>query len=205
MEMRGRAPEKMKMVRYLTRIGVIALTALLLSITPVVHANEFGDRTDIAVDLLIRGSSEVDIHATGGSKLDVSLREPGEAHIYIGDDPETVIDIHITGHGEVDADISGACIVNVKIEGTSEVRIDTGDEVKLNVEASDESQVLIKGQNPDEPAGDQESRDDDLSGDLGNQSSNLEDDVSRLNPYVVIISAAFPAVGVLTFIIIGLL
>ncbi|MBA7584051.1 hypothetical protein ES708_26003 [subsurface metagenome] len=171
------------MVRYVTRIGVIALiAALLLSTTLVVHANEFGDTTDIAVDLLIRGGSEVDIHATGGSELDVSIREPGEAHIYIGDDPKTVIDIHITGHGEVDVEISGACMVNLKIEGPSEVHIDAGDEVDLNIEASDESQVFLDDQSLDNPA--------------------QKPDEPAQGSVVPVISGIFPAAGLLAFFLI---
>jgi hypothetical protein len=121
-------------------------------------------------------------------------------------DPDMKIDVGISG-GDVKVDISasGPAELNVEAKGPAQVSIDAGDEVKLNVEASDESQILIEGQGIDEPAGDQETGDDDPSGDLDNQSSNLDDYTSRLNPYVVIISAAFPVLGVLTFIIIGLL
>ena len=120
-------------------------------------------------------------------------------------DSDVVIDIGVSGDVEVDIDASGPCELNVGVEGPSEVAIDAGDEVDLNVEASDESQILIEEQGIDEPAGDQESRDDDLSGDLDNESLNLQDGMSELNPYVAIISVAFPAAGLLTFIIIGLL
>ena len=132
---------------------------------------------------------------------------------------DTVIDIGIDGNLKVDIDASGPAELNVEAKGPAQVSIDAGDEVKLNVEASDESQVIIKGQGVDEPAGDPETADDNLyqpgggqqytdddpSGNLGQQTSSLDDYTSRLNPYVVIISAAFPVLGVLTFIIIGLL
>jgi len=121
-------------------------------------------------------------------------------------DSDTVIDIGVNGDVKVDIDASGPAELNVGVQGPSEVNIDAGDEVKLNVEASDEPQVFIKGQGIDEPAGYQESGENNPSGDLHNESLNLEeDDVWRWNPYVVIISAAFPVLGVLTFIIIGLL
>jgi hypothetical protein len=134
--------------------------------------------------------------------------------------PDAVIDVGISGGGvAVDIDVSGPCELNVRVEGPSKVNIDAGEEVDLNVEASDASQVFIKGQGLDEPAGVPETADDNLyqpgagqqdtdndpSGNLGQQTSSLDDYVSRLNPYVVIISAAFPVLGVLTFIIIGLL
>lgn len=146
---------------------------------------------------------------TVASVLAAAMLLSQSAAIYADDGDEgnsdTVIDVGISGDVKVNIGASGSSELNVEVEGPSEVNIDASDEVNLNVEASDESQVLIKGQNPDEPAGDQESRDDDLSGDLDNESLNLEEDVWRWNPYVVIISAAFPALGVLTFIIIGLL
>lgn len=121
------------------------------------------------------------------------------------DNSDTVIDVGISGDVKVDISASGPSDLNVEAKGPAQVSIDAGDQVDLDVEASDESEVFIDGEEFAQPAGDQESRDDDLSGDLDNQSSSLDDYTSRLNPYVVIISAAFPVVGVLTFIIIGLL
>ena len=133
---------------------------------------------------------------------------------------DAVIDVGIKGGDVVvDIDVGGPCELNVGVDGPSEVNIDVGDEVNLNVEASDDSEVFIKGQGLDEPAGvpetaddnlyqpgaGQQNTDDDPPGYLGEQTSSLDDYISMLNPYVVIISAAFPAVGVLTFIIIGLL
>ena len=132
---------------------------------------------------------------------------------------DTVIDIGISGDVQVDINASGPSKLNVDAKGPAQVNIDAGDEVKLDVKASDESQVIIKGQGIDEPAGvpetaddnlyqpgaGQQDTDDDPPGYLGQQTSSLDDYTSRLNPYVVIISAAFPVLGVLTFIIIGLL
>ena len=135
------------------------------------------------------------------------------------DDSDMKVDVGVTGDVKIDISASGPAELNVEAKGPAQVSIDAGDEVNLNVKASDESQVFIKGQGVDEPAGDQESRDDNLyqpgagqqdtdddpPGNLGQQSSSLDDYTSRLNPYVMIISAAFPVLGVLTFIIIGLL
>lgn len=121
------------------------------------------------------------------------------------EDPEMKVDIGIDGDLKVDIDASGHSELSVGVEGPSEVDIDAGDEVDLNVEASEESKVFIKGQNPDEPAGDQESGDNDPAGDLDNQSLNLQDRTWKWNPYVAIISVAFPVLGVLAFVIAGLL
>jgi hypothetical protein len=135
------------------------------------------------------------------------------------DKPNMVIDIGIDGNLKVDIDASGPSELSVEAKGPAQVSIDAGDEVKLSVEASEEYQVIIKGQGIDEPAGVPETADDNLyqpgagqqytdddpSGYLGQQTSSLDDYTSRLNPYVVIILAAFPVLGVLTFIIIGLL
>jgi len=136
-----------------------------------------------------------------------------------GDSHTVIIDIGISGELDVGIRAAGPSELNVGVQGPSEVNIDAGDKVDLNVEASDESQVFIKGQGIDEPAGvpetaddnlyqpgaGQQDTDDDPPGNLGQQTSSLDDYTSRLNPYVVIISAAFPVLGVLTFIIIGLL
>jgi len=135
------------------------------------------------------------------------------------DNSSAVINIGLSGNLKADISVSGPSELNVEAKGPAKVSIDAGDEVKLNVKAGDESQVFIKGQGVDEPAGDPETADDNLyqpgagqqytdndpSGNLGQQTSSLDDCTSRLNPYVVIISAAFPVLGVLTFIIIGLL
>lgn len=135
------------------------------------------------------------------------------------DNANAVINVGVAGDVKVDISASGPAELNVEAEGPAQVSIDAGEEIKLNVQASDESQVLIKGQGIDEPAGVPETADDNLyqpgagqqhtdndpPGNLGQQTSSLDDYTSRLNPYVVIISAAFPVLGVLTFIIIGLL
>ena len=135
------------------------------------------------------------------------------------DNSSIVVDVGVSGNAKVDIGASGPAELNVEAKGPAQVSIDAGDEVKLDVKASDESQVIIKGQGIDEPAGVPETADDnhyqpgagqqntdnDPPGNLGQQTSSLDDYTSRLNPYVVIISAAFPVLGVLTFIIIGLL
>ena len=129
-----------------------------------------------------------------------------QSPVVYADDGDTVIDVGISGNVKVDIDASGPAELNVEAKGPARVSIDASDEVRLNVEASDESQVSIQGEHINQPAGDQETGDDDPSGDLHNESLNLEeDDVWRWNPYVMIISAAFPAAGLLTFIIVGLL
>jgi len=185
---------------------VFLMLATLLFASAVAYADEStAGEPSVAIDIRVTGTAQAHVTAKEGSRLEVSAQGAADAHFHFTGVADTVFGIYITGDGEADIDVSGPCQVNIKVEGPAQVSIDAGDEVKLNVQASDESQVIIKGQGIDEPAGDQESRDDDLSGDLDNQSLNLEDDVSRLNPYVVIISAAFPVLGVLTFIIIGLL
>jgi len=114
----------------------------------------------------------------------VAYADDGDKHA-----SDTVIDVGISGDVQVDINASGPAELNVGVEGPSEVNIDAGNEVDLNVEASDDAEVFIDGEKFAQPAASQET----------------QDDVWRWNPYVVIISAAFPVLGVLTFIIIGLL
>lgn len=120
-------------------------------------------------------------------------------------DSDVVIDIGISGDLQVDITASGPSELNVEAKGPSQVNIDAGEEVDLNVEAGDESEVFIDGQEFDPRAAYDESRDDEPSGDLDNESLNLQDGMWKLNPYVATISVAFPALGLLTLLIIGLL
>ena len=120
------------------------------------------------------------------------------------DESDMKLDVDISGDVKVNIGASGPAELNVEAKGPAQVSIDAGDQVDLDVEASDESEVFIDGEEFAQPAASQDTGDND-PGDLDNESLNLEDDVWRWNPYVVIISAAFPVLGVLTFIIIGLL
>lgn len=93
------------------------------------------------------------------------------------DESNMKVDIGIGGDLEVDIGISGSAELNVGVEGPSRVHIDAGDEVELDVEASDESQVFIDDQNLDNNA----------------QEPDEQESV------VPIISAVFPAAGLLAF------
>lgn len=121
------------------------------------------------------------------------------------EDSDMKVDVEIDGDLKVNIGVSGPAELNVGVEGPSEIHIDAGDEVNLNVEASDESQVFIEGQKLDEPTGCQETGDDDPGEDLDNYSLKLDDYISRLDGHLAIISVAFPAVGLLTFFLMGLL
>ena len=198
---------------------------MLISFSPTVRADDgCSDNSSATINIgLLSGNRRADISASGPGIVNVRVEGPSKVNIDAGDgdkhDSDTVIDIGVNGDVKVDIDASGPSELNVDAKGPAQVSIDAGDEVKLNVQASEESQVIIKGQNPDEPAGVPEATDDNLyqpgagqqdtdndpPGNLGQQTSSLDDYTSRLNPYVVIISAAFPVLGVLTFIIIGLL
>lgn len=130
----------------------------------------------------------------------IAYADDGDKH-----DSDTVIDVGISGDVEVDIDVSGPSELNVGVEGPSDVNIDAGEEVDVNVQASDESRVSIQGEHINQPAGDQETGDNDPSGDLNNESLNLQEHMSRWNPYVAVITVAFPVLGLLTLIIVGLL
>ena len=175
------------------RIGLVSLLAavMLLGASPVVYADG-GDNADAVIDISIKGDPKVDIVARGACEVNIKREASSEANtigLFLSRDPAhseggAVIDISISGDSEVQIVASGPCEVNVRVEGPSEVHIDAGDEVKLNVEASDESQVFVDDQSldnpaqkPDEPTGYQES-------------------------VVPVISGVFPAAGLLAFFLI---
>lgn len=116
---------------------------------------------------------------------------------------DTVIDIGISGDVQVGIGASGPAELNVDAKGPAQVSIDAGDEVNLNVEASDESQILIEGQGIDGPAGQQETEYENPAIDLDNSPLELDDTITRLDNYTMIITAAFPAVGLLAFCLIS--
>ena len=180
------------MVKHI-RIVLVSLlaVAMLLSASPVVHADG-GDNADAVIDISIKGDPKVDILARGTCEVNIKREASSEANtvaMFLSPDSAdngngAIIDISISGESEVDILAKGTCEVNLRVEGPSEVYIDAGDEVRLNVEASDESQVFLDDQSldnpsqkPDEPAGYQES-------------------------VMPVISGIFPAAGLLAFFLI---
>jgi len=118
-------------------------------------------------------------------------------------DPDMTVDVGVTGDVKVDISASGPAELNVDAKGPVQVSIDAGDEVKLNVEASDESQILIERQGIDEPAGQQKTEYENPAIDLDNSPLELDDTITRLDNYAIIIMAAFPTVGLLAFCLIS--
>ena len=180
------------MVKHI-RIVLVSLlaVAMLLGTSTVVYADG-GDNADAVIDISIKGDPKVDIAARGTCQVNVKREASSEANtigMFLSRDPAyseggAVVDISISGDSEVEIVARGTCQVNVRVEGPSQVHIDAGDEVRVNVEASDESQVFVDDQSldnpaqkPDEPSGYQES-------------------------VVPIISGVFPAAGLFVFFLI---
>ena len=191
------------------------MLAALLFASPVAYADDPPDDSviyisisgDPTVDIggcevsVRRGGSSVNTEAMFLSQDGVVYSDGGEAGYYhtvirVSDKPNSVIDIAVRDDLRVDIAASGPCELNVRVDGPWQVYIDVDDEVRLDVEASDESQVFVDdqsldnpAQNPDEPAGYQESGD-------------VDDHTFRLDSYLAIMCGILLAAGLLAFFLI---
>ena len=192
------------MVKNTMRIGLVSLLAIamLLGTTTIIHADG-SDNADAVIDISIKGDPKVDIVARGACEVNVKREASSEANtigMFLSPDPAdngngAVIEISISGESEVDIVASGPCEVNLRVEGPSQVYIDAGDEVRLNIEASDESQVFIDDEKLDESL----KLDDSLS--VIYQESGGVDEPS-LDSHVAIMAGVFPVAGLFTLFLI---